>query len=359
MNNKLLAGLVVVSFFFLSSSKKAILKIKNIVDSLPKSPTQSYSTRNLTQINKIVVHHSATTSGTAESYARYHVDTRGWPGIGYHFVIDQDGTINQTNWLETVSYHTGNENTNSIGICLTGNFDIQQPFPAQMASLNALISYLKGQLGQHLQVYGHRDYSTKTCPGDHISLSSYNPNIAAIAGVICKDGTYSEKTGRGACSRHGGAEDEIAQSEGILIPELRLIRTKAVVKLGDQIINPETAAKAFRNIVGQTVIEVSEHFMILLLSQQNVPIGYVLHSLGSINSTVVDVRLVAKAALDAGAVAIIIAHNHPSGNLTPSQADRNISQKLKEGLRIFEISLLDSMIITKDSYYSLADNGEL
>lgn len=356
MNNKVLVGIAFLSLIFLSPSQKAALSIRNIVDDLPKSATQSYSTRNLSQINKIVVHHSATTSGTAESYARYHVDTRGWPGIGYHFVIDQDGTINQTNWLETVSYHTGNNNTSSIGICLTGNFDIQQPFPAQMASLNALISHLKNQLGQNLQVYGHRDYSTKTCPGNNIALSSYNPNIA---GIICKDGTYSDKTGRGACSRHGGAEEQKQQEVGVLIPELRLIRTKEVIKLNGQIVDSESAAQAFRDIVGQTVIEVHEHFMILLLNQQNVPIGYVLHSIGTVNSTVVDVRLVAKAALDAGAIGVIIAHNHPSGNLTPSGADRSISKKLKEGLKVFEINLLDSMIITKDSYYSLADNGEL
>ena len=69
-----------------------------------------------------MIHHSATDDGSPEAYARYHVQTRGWPGIGYHFVIQKDGGIYQTNRLDTISYHVSGQNTNSIGICGTGKW---------------------------------------------------------------------------------------------------------------------------------------------------------------------------------------------------------------------------------------------
>jgi len=211
MENKFILGSAALALLFLYKKKAASsLKIIDIVNSLPKSSTQTYSTRNLSQINKIVVHHSATTSGTPESYARYHIDTRNFPAIAYHYVIQQDGTVYQTNYLNTISWHTAGENTSSIGICLTGNFDVQQPFPAQMRSLNALIASLKKQLGNNLQIKGHRDYSTKTCPGNNIVL----PQIAGVGAIfkkgkgltICKDNYKSDRIGRGACSYHRGVK---------------------------------------------------------------------------------------------------------------------------------------------------------
>lgn len=226
ISNKVLIGGGVLALLFLSQSKKNSIEIKDIINSLKKSATLVYPTRALSQINKIIVHHSATTSGTAASYANYHVDTRGWPGVGYHFVVDQDGTINQTNYLTTISNHTSGQNTAGIGICLTGNFDTQQPFPAQMRSLNALISYLKQTVAPNLQVYGHRDYSTKSCPGNNIALSSYNPQIASIYPTgdcptlfPCKDGFFSSVKGRGACAQHGGLSSS----------PIRAKRTKPVI----------------------------------------------------------------------------------------------------------------------------------
>lgn len=219
MNKNLVIGSVVgLTLLFLSAKKKPGLKIIDIVNNLKKSNTQSYDTRTLDQVNKIVVHHSATTSGTPESYARYHVDTRNFPGIGYHYVIQQDGTIYLVNYLNTIAWHTGGENTSSVGICLTGNFDTQQPFPAQMAALKNLIAYLKIQFGRNLEIKGHRDYSTKTCPGNNIHLD----NIAAINAIYknvdcpacpdtfypCNDGFFSTTNKKGSCARHGGLNKE-------------------------------------------------------------------------------------------------------------------------------------------------------
>ena len=167
----ILISIIAISFILLSFIKKnKKMKIYNITDDLLKHDTKSYSKRNLNQIDTIVVHHSATETGTAESYARYHVNNRDWAGIGYHFVIDQDGKINQTNELDTISYHASNWNTRSIGICLTGNYDNQILNGNNLDSLVYLIKKLKLDLKKELNIIGHRDVANKSCPGNNISI---------------------------------------------------------------------------------------------------------------------------------------------------------------------------------------------
>ena len=80
-------------------------------------------------------------------------------------------------------------------------------------------------------------------------------------------------------------------------------------------------------------------------------------SQGGISGTVTDVRIILQYALKANASGIILCHNHPSGNVEPSEADIKITSKLKEAAMIHDITLLDHLIITKDNYYSLADMG--
>ena len=147
------------------------LNVNNITGKLKKHPSKKYSKRGLGQIDNLVVHHSATASGTPQAYANYHVDHNGWPGIGYHFVIQKDGSIFQTNDLETVSYHVSNHNTRSIGICLTGDYDTQQPPQVQLDQCGFLIAALRNKLLQALEISGHRDFSTKSCPGSNVDLA--------------------------------------------------------------------------------------------------------------------------------------------------------------------------------------------
>ncbi len=82
-------------------------------------------------------------------------------------------------------------------------------------------------------------------------------------------------------------------------------------------------------------------------------------SKGGITGTVVDLRVLFKLALEKQATAVIIAHNHPSGKLQPSEADIQITQKIKEASKIMDIALLDHFIITEYDYYSFADHGRL
>jgi N-acetylmuramoyl-L-alanine amidase len=141
-------------------------KLVNIIDQLPKG-TRSYAKRNLQQIVRFVIHHSADPNGTPEKYAKYHVQTHGWPGIGYHFVIQKDGTIFQTNALETISYNVENYNTGTVGICLTGNFENELLQAPQKNALVWLLKDLVVQLGPK-SILPHSAFKPTECPGDHI-----------------------------------------------------------------------------------------------------------------------------------------------------------------------------------------------
>lgn len=142
-------------------------KIINITDQLPKG-SKPYPKRNLSQIVRFVVHHSATTTGTPQEYAKYHVEGHGWPGIGYHFVLQKDGTIYQTNALETISYGVEGNNTGSINICLTGNFETETLQAPQKDALVWLLRELGAQLGPK-PILPHSAFKPTKCPGAHIN----------------------------------------------------------------------------------------------------------------------------------------------------------------------------------------------
>ena len=104
-------------------------------------------------------------------------------------------------------------------------------------------------------------------------------------------------------------------------------------------------------------ILIYESAFIMLINHANNVTGYAKISQGGICGTQVDVRLIAKYAIDSLSSGVIFVHNHPSGNAKPSIEDKKISERLKEALRLFDIRLLDSIIITENNYYSMADEG--
>jgi len=108
----------------------------------------------------------------------------------------------------------------------------------------------------------------------------------------------------------------------------------------------------------ENTIDYYEEFKILLLNRANSVFGILPVSKGGVSGTVTDVRIILQAALKANASGLIICHNHPSGNQSPSESDSRITLKIKEAGNIMDIQLLDHLIITsEDSYYSFADNG--
>lgn len=106
-------------------------------------------------------------------------------------------------------------------------------------------------------------------------------------------------------------------------------------------------------------MEVYESFFLILMSYRNTTLAYVKISQGGITSTIVDPILVAKYAIDSLAKNIILVHNHPSGDCQPSVQDRDLTHKIKTGLKLFDINVADHIILTKNSYYSFANEGIL
>ena len=102
-----------------------------------------------------------------------------------------------------------------------------------------------------------------------------------------------------------------------------------------------------------------EEFWVLFLNRSNKVINRMKISQGGISGTVTDVRIIMKKAIEYLASGIIICHNHPSGNLNPSESDNKITHKIKEAGNLMDIQLLDHLIISDKDYYSFADSGIL
>ncbi|QCK13922.1 RadC family protein [Mangrovivirga cuniculi] len=102
-----------------------------------------------------------------------------------------------------------------------------------------------------------------------------------------------------------------------------------------------------------------EEFWVILLNRQNGVIKSIKTSSGGVSGTVVDPKIVFKMAIDHTASGVILSHNHPSGNLKPSQADLQLTRKIKEAGLLLEVPVLDHLIITNNGYFSMADEGVL
>lgn len=100
-----------------------------------------------------------------------------------------------------------------------------------------------------------------------------------------------------------------------------------------------------------------EEFWVLLLNRNNLVIDKMLVSQGGLSGTIIDVRIILKMALDKLASSIILCHNHPSGNLVPSEADKEITRKIKEAGKHMDIPVLDHLIIGNGAYFSFTDEG--
>lgn len=147
------------------------MRIADVREELVRHRWKKYPTRSLEQITHIILHHSATSGGKPQSFAYFHVNFYGWPGIGYHYVISKDGLIFKTNSLTTVSFHTRGLNECGIGICLVGNYNIDFPSSAQLSALGELLDILVRYLPR-VKVILHRQapLAKTACPGKNVTL---------------------------------------------------------------------------------------------------------------------------------------------------------------------------------------------
>lgn len=126
-----------------------------------------------------------------------------------------------------------------------------------------------------------------------------------------------------------------------------------------KITSSRDAVEVFRQHFDREEIDYRESFYALYLNQANKVLGIKKISECGISSTMVDVRIIMQAALLCNATGIILAHNHPSGNLKPSTEDLKVTQKIKQASEFLNIRLLDHCILTANQYSSFADEGYL
>lgn len=158
------------------------MEVADLRESLPQSG--QYETRSLANIRYLVVHHSGVdVDSTAESTAEYHINTLGWPAIGYHYLVHWDGVIEWVNDLETASYNVAKRNHEVLGILIPGNWNLRRPPMASIKSTGVLIKHLREVLKRQIPLAGHKEialpgYGT-LCPG--ILWYEWKPLLAQLS----------------------------------------------------------------------------------------------------------------------------------------------------------------------------------
>lgn len=194
--------------------------------------------------------------------------------------------------------------------------------------------------------------------------------IAILIGSGSRDETAVELSKRILASVGNNLNDlgklnihELIKFKGI--GEAKAISVMAAMELGRRRKEAEvakrdkiTVSKDAFDIMHPLFVDLPhEEFWLLILNRANLVIKKELISRGGVSGTVVDTKIIFKAAVENYACSIIICHNHPSGNLKPSEADIRITKNIKEAGKLMEIPLLDHLIITENGFYSFADEG--
>lgn len=151
------------------------------------------------------------------------------------------------------------------------------------------------------------------------------------------------------------------QSEFVAEIQLKYLPSAKSRLNGGKIQSSVDAYNFLKTIYNQDTIALTETFVLVFTNHANEIIGYNIHSSGTIASTQVEIKLIMAIAINCACSGVIISHNHPSGTLTPSKSDRLITDKINQALEVFNIKLLDHIIVSpnRGDYYSFADNGIL
>lgn len=144
------------------------------------------------------------------------------------------------------------------------------------------------------------------------------------------------------------------------IPEIKIsVSFDKILKKSElmKISSSRDAYEIFKRVFNADTFDWCEEVIMLCVNNSNKVVGFYKISSGGMTGTVIDVRMIFTTALQCLATGIIIAHNHPSGTLIPSDADKAITRKIKEAGKFLDINILDHLIITDESYFSFVDDG--
>lgn len=147
--------------------------------------------------------------------------------------------------------------------------------------------------------------------------------------------------------------------EKIKLPEIKIsVKFKGKTPENSIVItDSKDVADLCRKIFDADTIEWGEEFILICLNNRNSVLGYFKISSGGMTETTVDVRMLFLAAIQSCATSIIVAHNHPTGFVSPSNEDVKLTKKIKEGGDLLQIRLLDHLIISAGSYYSFSESN--
>jgi DNA repair protein RadC len=153
-------------------------------------------------------------------------------------------------------------------------------------------------------------------------------------------------------------ESAINKTEWSRVAEVELIyRNPVKPSLRPHVSKSSDASQCFNLTWDDSKIEFIEQFKVMLLNRCGRVLGITEVSKGGVSGTFVDHKVIFTAALKANASSIILAHNHPSGNLKPSESDLTLTRKIADAGKILDIRVNDHLIITSEGYYSFADEG--
>lgn len=130
------------------------------------------------KIDFLVVHHTASDSGNVNTIRAYHKFVKGWDDIGYHFVINKNGTIDNGRPISIQGAHIKGKNTGSIGIAMIGNFENHNPTQEQINSLHELLKAgIKTYDLTSDKIYGHKELASTLCPGKYVNINNIRETI--------------------------------------------------------------------------------------------------------------------------------------------------------------------------------------
>ena len=176
---------------------------------------------------RIILHHAAAVTCSADDVHRWH-KARGWAGIGYHFFIRKDGSIYRGRPQNTVGAHAGGANSDSVGVCFEGNYEIETAMPeAQLRAGRELVSYLKEYYGI-TRVQGHRDVGSTACPGKNFPFETIAKGIDGE--VACESCVYGAQAFISDLRKLLNLEEDAALDKALPQLSQNANRTHPVVK---------------------------------------------------------------------------------------------------------------------------------
>jgi DNA repair protein RadC len=155
----------------------------------------------------------------------------------------------------------------------------------------------------------------------------------------------------------GKVSDKVKLSK--VVPEVKVKINRGKKTTTDQVLRTSDAVEIVRRWLTKNKIETQEYFIVMYLDRALKVLGIYLNTIGTMNSVMIDRRLVYSAALQLGAQNMIVFHNHPSGTLSPSDADISFTKELVKGAKVIEVPVQDHIILTKDGFYSFSQHNKI